>query len=251
MFLGATWPRNISYISRPRCPYSLMFVKIYSSVMSLGWSSNISYVRRPPTYVPRFLVEKYLSVFCRVSLQYTESRKYELSIDLLFIDTGRSPLMVVTFPVFWVSRSAMVSFLEALLAFLDSFIFFLWIISSSIHISFSYRYVNYKLIKITIFDKINTNTRAHWTTWSWDVSCFFLSSPHLTISASPKHASTLNDLILILTSEMSRAFATVSLQDIALLLFEIAMTSYPLYSTILLDLIFPDSHQRLRTSHKW
>jgi hypothetical protein len=79
MFLS--WPRNISsyvprcyvteehklcYVPRPRCPSSLMFIKIYFSVMFLGWSRNISYVPRPPTYVPRFLVEEHLSIFCSV-----------------------------------------------------------------------------------------------------------------------------------------------------------------------------------------
>jgi hypothetical protein len=39
MFLGATWLRNIGYVPLPRCPCSLMFVKIYSSVMFLGCSS--------------------------------------------------------------------------------------------------------------------------------------------------------------------------------------------------------------------
>jgi hypothetical protein len=49
MFLGSTWLRNITYVSRPRCPCSLMFIKIYSSVMFLGhqhmflgfWPRNI------------------------------------------------------------------------------------------------------------------------------------------------------------------------------------------------------------------
>jgi hypothetical protein len=46
MFLD--WPRNISsYVPRPRFPCSLMFIKIYSSVMFLGWLGNISYVPQP------------------------------------------------------------------------------------------------------------------------------------------------------------------------------------------------------------
>jgi hypothetical protein len=46
MFLD--WLRNISsYVPRPRFPCSLMFIKIYSSVMFLGWLGNISYVPRP------------------------------------------------------------------------------------------------------------------------------------------------------------------------------------------------------------
>jgi hypothetical protein len=57
-FLGATWSRNISYVPRLRCPCSLMFIKIYSSVMFFGW------VPRPLTYVPRFLTEEHLSVSC-------------------------------------------------------------------------------------------------------------------------------------------------------------------------------------------
>jgi hypothetical protein len=62
MLLGATWLRNISYISRSWCPCSLMFIKIYSSVMFLDWSMKISYVSQPSTYAPRFLAEEHLSV---------------------------------------------------------------------------------------------------------------------------------------------------------------------------------------------
>jgi hypothetical protein len=52
------------YVPPPQCPCSLMFIKIYSSVMFLGWPRNISYVPRPPTYVPRFLAEEHLFVSC-------------------------------------------------------------------------------------------------------------------------------------------------------------------------------------------
>jgi hypothetical protein len=32
--------------------------------MFLGWPKNIGYVPRPSTYVPRFLAEEHLSIFC-------------------------------------------------------------------------------------------------------------------------------------------------------------------------------------------
>jgi hypothetical protein len=65
MFLG--WSRNISsYVPRPQCPCSLMFIKIYSLVMFLDWPRNIIYVPRESTYVPRFLAEEHLSISCSV-----------------------------------------------------------------------------------------------------------------------------------------------------------------------------------------
>jgi hypothetical protein len=75
MFLGSTLPRNITYIPWPRCLYSLMFVKIYSSVMLLGCLRNISYVPRASTYVPQFLFKEHLfvsySVFWNISSRWS------------------------------------------------------------------------------------------------------------------------------------------------------------------------------------
>jgi hypothetical protein len=76
IFLG--WPSNISsyiprchvteeysYVPWSRCPCSLMFVKIYSSI-----PRNINYVSRPLTYVPRFLPDEYLPVSCSDQLSH-------------------------------------------------------------------------------------------------------------------------------------------------------------------------------------
>jgi hypothetical protein len=76
IFLG--WPSNISsyiprchvteeysYVPWSRCPCSLIFVKIYSSI-----PRNINYVSRPLTYVPRFLPDEYLPISCSDQLSH-------------------------------------------------------------------------------------------------------------------------------------------------------------------------------------